>query len=146
MNREYLYQVFMAAIGVWGFAVLYHVPKKHYWGCIVTGTVGWLAYYIFVEEGISKVMACLIASFIVTEIARSLAVAQKVPSTVFLVIGIFPLVPGASIYYTAYNLFMRNLSVAGNRGLETFEISLAIVGGIILGSSIPKYIIGQKKR
>ena len=41
---------------------------------------------------------------------------------------------------------MKNAHMAGVKGLETLEASLAIVGGIVLGSTIPKYIIGQKKR
>ena len=146
MIKEYLFQIIACVIAMWGFSVLFYVPKKQYGGCIVTGTVGWIIYYALVQGGVHKILACLIAAFIVTEIARSLAVKQRVPSTVFLVIGIFPLVPGTGVYYTAYYVFMQNAHMAGVKGLETLEASLAIVGGIILGSTIPKYIIGQKKR
>ncbi len=146
MITEYLLQIVACVLAMWGFSVLFYVPRKQYGGCMITGTVGWIVYYALVDGGIHKILACLIAAFVVTELARVLAVAQKVPSTIFLVIGIFPLVPGTGVYYTAYYVFMKNPHMAGIKGLETLEASLAIVGGIILGSTIPKYIIGQKKR
>jgi uncharacterized membrane protein YjjB (DUF3815 family) len=52
--------------------------------------------------------------------------------------GIFPLVPGAGIYYTAYYLFIGNTEMSGFKGLETLEIAGAIVFGIIFGFGIPQ--------
>jgi uncharacterized protein len=54
--------------------------------------------------------------------------------------GIFPLVPGAGIYYTAYYLFIGNTEMSGFKGLETLEIAGAIVFGIIFGFGIPQWI------
>ena len=43
------------------------------------------------------------------------------PVTIFLITGIFPLVPGAGIYYTGYHLFMSDNSLALDKGLETIK-------------------------
>ena len=70
--------------------------------------------------------------------ARTFAVIRKIPITVYLLSGIFPLVPGAGIYYTAYYMFQKESARFLAKGLETFEIACAIVFGIIFGFSVPQ--------
>ena len=70
--------------------------------------------------------------------SRILAVWKKCPITVFLVSGIFPLIPGASVYYTVYNMVQGNLAEAADRGIGAVKVAFAIVLGIIFVVSIPK--------
>ena len=84
------------------------------------------------------VLGSLVATFVLTILSRILAVARCNPATIYLVSGIFPLVPGAGIYYTAYYLISGMSAKCSAKGLETFEIALAIVFGIIFGFSIPE--------
>lgn len=58
----------------------------------------------------------------------------------------FPLVPGAGIYYTAYYLISGMPAKCSAKGLETFEIALAIVFGIIFGFSIPETLFHKRKQ
>mgnify|MGYP002624622553 CR=1 FL=1 len=44
----------------------------------------------------------LVGAFILTVFSRVLAAKRKNPVTIYLITGIFPLVPGAGIYYTSY--------------------------------------------
>ena len=90
------------------------------------------------QDGINSVLASLVASFALTVLARAFAVIRKNPVTVYILPGIFPLVPGAGIYYTAYYLFIGNNEMSGFKGLETLEIAGAIVFGIIFGFGIPQ--------
>ena len=57
---------------------------------------------------------------------------------VFLIAGIFPLVPGAGIYYTSYYFIMNNMSEFSRYGMETIKVAGAIVLGIIFGFSLPQ--------
>ena len=58
--------------------------------------------------------------------------------TIFLLPGIFPLVPGAGIYYTAYYLFAgRAGAFFASKGGETFKVALALALGIALVCSLP---------
>ena len=52
--------------------------------------------------------------------------------------GIFTLVPGAGIYYTAYYLLMGDLAQFTAKGIETFKIAGAIALGIVFGFAIPQ--------
>ena len=97
-----------------------------------------MVYYICTANGINAVLASGFATLCLTILARAFAVTRKSPVTVYLLTGIFPLVPGAGIYYTAYNLFIGNAEMSATKGLETLEIAGAIVFGIIFGFGIPQ--------
>ena len=58
------------------------------------------------------------------------AITQKTPVTVFLLTGIFPLVPGAGIYYTAYYFIQNKNAMALANGISTFKIAVALASGI----------------
>ena len=51
--------------------------------------------------------------------------------------GIFPLVPGAGIYYTAYYFIQGSNALALAHGISTFKIAVALAVGISLVLSIP---------
>lgn len=120
------------------FAILFNAPKKEVVCCGLTGALGWVVYYGMTQNAINSVLASLVATFCLTILARCFAVVRKSPVTMYLLPGIFPLVPGAGIYYTAYYLFIGNTEMSGFKGLETLEIAGAIVFGIIFGFGIPQ--------
>ena len=57
--------------------------------------------------------------------------------TIFLLPGIFPLVPGAGIYYTAYYFLQGKQELFASKGVETFKVALALALGIALVCSVP---------
>ena len=105
-----------------------------------------LVYYGIVHQDLSPVLASLVATFILTVFSRTTAVIRRTPATVYLLCGIFPLVPGAGIYYTAYYLITGDNARFTSKGLETFEIALAIVFGIIFGFAIPEALFHKLNR
>ena len=133
-----LLQFIVAMLATISFAVLFTAPKHEVVFCGFTGALGWIVYYIMTQNNINLVLASLVATFCLTVMARCFAVVRKTPVTVYLLSGIFPLVPGAGIYYTAYYLFIGNTQLSGAKGLETLEIAGAIVFGIIFGFGIPQ--------
>ena len=56
----------------------------------------------------------------------------------FLIPGIFPLVPGMSLYQTAQALVSSDWNLAGSKGITTIKFAVAIVGGILLGFELPQ--------
>lgn len=125
------------------FAILFSVPKKELIFCGFTGGFGWIIYYILSHNGIGPVLSSGIATFFLTIFARLFAVLRKNPVTIYLLTGIFPLVPGARIFYSAYYLFIEETLTASQKGITTFEIAGAIVFGIIFGFAIPQYVFSK---
>ena len=104
------------------------------------GAVGWLIYEIAVLGGMEPFAASLLAVIPLTLLARICAIFLKTPVTIFLLSGIFPLVPGAGIYYTAYYFIQGENALALSNGISTFKIAVALAIGIafVLGLPLPK--------
>lgn len=136
----YVIQFVFAMIATIAFALLFCAPKKELVFCGLSGALGWIVYYILIQLNGNVVLASLVATFILAVFSRTMAVVRRNPATVYLLCGIFPLVPGAGIYYTAYYLIINESALFSAKGLETFEIALAIVFGIIFGFAIPEAI------
>ena len=119
-------QVLAAFLGVLSFAVLFHAPRRSYLACAVCGAVAWGCYLL-------AALATTLAAIALTLLSRMLSIAMKMPSTVFIVTGIFPLVPGAGIYHTAYALVSRNMEAFTLRGMQTLALAGAIALGILIG-------------
>ena len=137
----YVIQFVLAMIATIAFALLFCAPKKELVFCGLSGALGWIVYYILFQLNGNVVLASLVATFILTVFSRTMAVVRRNPATVYLLCGIFPLVPGAGIYYTAYYLITKESALFSARGLETFEIALAIVFGIIFGFADRKSVV-----
>ena len=107
------------------------------------GAVGWLVYLLLAES--SSVLRGLLATIVVALLSELFARIFKTPATVFLLIGIIPLVPGGGIYYTLEALIGGNMSLFVQKGLETVAFAGSIAVGCSLVASVARIIIKQKK-
>lgn len=130
-------QIIAAFFATLSFSVLFNVDKKDLVLCGLTGSVGWLFYNIALENNLSIISSTFVFSVIITSMSRFLANIRKTPITVFLISGIIPLVPGAGVYYTMYNILNGQNSDAMLKGIETLKIAGAIAIGIIVILSLP---------
>ena len=142
---QWLFQSGVAFVSTVAFAVIFHTPRREYFFCGVTGGLGWLVYLVGMGFGAGVVASSFFATLALAWIARLLAFWRKAPVTVFLVTGIFPLVPGAGIYYTGYHLFMSDNSQALLKGLETIKIAVAIALGIGIVLSLPPFLFRLRR-
>ena len=141
----WLLQMGVAFLSTITFAIIFHTPRKEWLCCGFTGAVGWLVYVVCVHFGLDVATASFFATLALAWIARVFAFWRKAPVTVFLITGIFPLVPGAGIYYTGYHLFMSDNSLALDKGLETIKIAVAIALGIGIVLSLPPFLFAPRK-
>ena len=137
MTIRILWEFLAACLGTIAFALLFQVPKKYYLGCGLIGGCGWICYEALLPLT-SAPMATFFANVVVVFLARLAAVQSRCPVTVFLISGIFPLVPGAGIYWTAFYVVVNELERAGERGFLTLKTAVAIVLGILLVFELPQ--------
>ncbi|MDL2251110.1 uncharacterized membrane protein YjjB (DUF3815 family) [Lachnospiraceae bacterium PF1-22] len=123
--------------GTFAFAVLFCVPKKYYLQCGLTGLAGWLVY-LLAYQYTSVAMATFFGTLGVVLLSRGLTVIMRCPITMFLVPGIFPLIPGAGVYNTAFYLVTSQLDKASASGLNAIKVAFAIVAGIVFVVPIPR--------
>ena len=129
-------EVFFAGLGTMAFSLIFHVPARYYPRCGLTGAAGWLVF-IALKGPVGTLTATFFATLAVVLISRFSSVQQRCPVTIFLISGIFPLVPGLGIYQTAYALVESDLSGAGLIGFETAKLAAAMVLAILVGFEAP---------
>ena len=142
---EILGKVLAACVGTAAFSALFGVPKKYWLDCGICGAVGWGVYLAVMAAYQTPIIGTFAASAVLTMLSRCLAIQRKAPTILFLVCGIFPLVPGAAIYYTAYNFFMGQEALALQYGMDTIKMAIAIGLGIGAAYSLPGHLFGWKR-
>ena len=131
-TSSFLVQLIAAFLGTMAFAVLFGVPRNYYFDAGFCGMMGWLLYLILTRySAFSAVEVMFCATALVTLIALLQSIGRKCPITVFLISGIFPLVPGAGIFWTSYNIVSNQLPEALNTGFAALKATVAIAFGIL---------------
>ena len=91
----------------------------------------------------------LAAAVVVVFLSRLAAVAKECPVTIFLISGIFPLVPGAGVYWTVYYIVTDELSLAVQNGYMAVKTAVAIVLGIVFVFELPqglfRFLMGRRR-
>ena len=72
----------------------------------------------------------------VTVYSETLARLNKAPATMFLIVGLLPLVPGAGIYYTMDYCISGNQIAFQQSLVHTLAVAGALTLGIVLVSSL----------
>ena len=130
-------QLIAAVIGTVTFCILFEVPRRYYPMCGFIGGAGW-AVYLLAGQLVSTATACLFATMVIIFLSRLAAVLEKCPATIFLIAGIFPLVPGGSVYWMAYYMVKSRPYLALNYGYTAVKFAAAIVIGIVVIFEIPQ--------
>ena len=130
-------QLVAAFIGTASFAVLFGVPRKYYLACGVVGMLGWLAYLVSERYlPLGPAGGTFIAATLVALLSIAAARRFRCPSTVFLICGIFPLIPGAGVFWSSDFVVATQMDAALAAGFSAVKITLAIVLGIVLSANL----------
>ena len=145
---ELLLEITAAMAGTIAFSVLFDVPRRFNPYCGIIGGTGWAVYRA--ASLFSGAAASLAATMVVIFLSRLTAVWKHCPATVFLISGIFPLVPGAGVYWTAYYIVTDQLRMALETGYDAVKNAAAIVLGIVFVFEIPQqffiFLVGEHRK
>lgn len=140
-----LKNIIFSFIASFSAGILFNVRKKSLMAAGITGMLGWLLYIISKDSLNSVPIAAFFSSTLIGFVSEFFARKYKSPSTVFLIPGIVPLVPGASMYYSMLELTKNNLSRAAIQANNTVFIALAISCGIVTSVSITRLFFKIRK-
>lgn len=141
------WQTLAAFIGTFAFAILFGVPRQQYATCGIIGAIGWAAFLIMTRAGIAGTMVSItFSTVLICLMSRIVAVWDKCPSTVYLLCGIFPLVPGAGIFWFTYYLVAEKFRLSMTTGFNAGMAAIAIVLGIILAMEFPQRWFSKLRR
>lgn len=132
-----------AFLAVVSFSLILELPKKFVVLAGGIGAVGWLAY-LLVDAATGSVTAAAFLSTILVALSSHISARiWKAPVTVFLVAGILPSVPGASIYRSVSYVISNDSGLASHYLVETLQVSGAIAMAIFIMDSLFRLV--QKK-
>lgn len=103
------------------------------------GGIGWVVYKLLLIN-FNYAFAFFIAAVVVAIYSEVMARVRKMPASVFILVGMLPLVPGEGIYLTMKALVDGDSVAFMNEGRHTFAVAGALSLGILLVSSLARLV------
>lgn len=135
--KDVLLPCLFAFLASGGFAVIYNIHGPGILICGFGGGLGWLAYLLSAPLG-SDISQTLVAAVVIALYSEIMARIRKCPVTGYLLVAIFPLVPGAGVYYTMEHAVNGENELFLNSFLHTLGLAGAIAVGVLLVSSLAR--------
>lgn len=138
--RESIFSI----VGCFGFGMLFNIKGKKLLFASLGGGLSWFVYSLCLNHNISEISSLLISSIIFSIYSEIMARILKTPVTSLIICALLPLVPGAGMYYTMYDVVTGNISSSISTGLNTIASAGTLALGVILVTTITRII--TKKR
>ena len=119
-------------------AVLFQVRKENIFPAAIGGGLGCLVNECCLASGLGTFFSIFLASM-------ALARIRKTTVTTFLISGLFPLVPGAGMYYTMLAIVHNDLDGALSTGITTLSTAAVMALGILFVSTLSRGFFHLKK-
>jgi len=136
INYPLSVQCFFAFLGCMGFVILFNIHGKGSPLCALGGALTWAVYLIALELSGSELTAYFWSALSSSVYSEIMARIRKYPAFSYLVISIFPIIPGAGAYYTMNYAVRGEMELFASRGMFTAAIAGVMAVGILLGSTV----------
>lgn len=141
MNYPLYMHFLFSLLGTFGFCILFHVPPRHMVPASIGGAIGWITFVYLSSNGSSKIAACFLGACVVSSLAEVFSRAGKEATTLFIIPGIIPLVPGAPLYYTMRSLLDNDFESAASLGTEALFMAGSIAIALLLVASLTRILM-----
>ena len=139
IRRAVDYDMFMLSLGCFigciGFSIYFNIHDFGILLCTFGGVLTFAAYLAALELGVGIIYANLLGGIVASVYAELMARLRQFPAISYLVVALFPLLPGAGIYYTMAHAVNNEMTDFAARGFQTAAIAGALALGILLVST-----------
>ena len=111
-----IWQILGAFLASVAGSIFLEAPKKYMFHSGYVGAIGW-GTYLLSSNLYSPVASTYIAGLVISTLSHLLSRIHKIPVTSFFIPGVFPLVPGLSMYRAVYH-FINGFGQTGQVFLE----------------------------
>ena len=129
-------QCLFAFLGCMGFIIVFNIHGKGSPLCALGGALTWAVYLLAVQFSGSELTAYFWAALFSSLYSEVVARIRKNPAITYLVISIFPIIPGAGAYYTMHYAVQGKMGLFASKGLFTAAVAGVMAVGILLGSTV----------
>lgn len=135
LTYPYWAQFIACFVGCVGFFILFNIHGPGGLLCALGGVLAWAVYCLTIHYTKNDLLANFAASVAAAAYAETMARIRKYPAVSYLVVSIFPLLPGAGIYYTINAFVQGNMTAFTETGSHTIAIAGALAVGILIVST-----------
>jgi uncharacterized membrane protein YjjB (DUF3815 family) len=132
-------------VGCTGFFILFNIHGPGGFLCALGGMLAWAVYCLTYHFTNNDLLSNLMAAITAAAYSEIMARVRKYPAISYLVVSIFPLLPGAGIYYTTIHLMNSNMADFASKGGQTIGIAGALAVGILTVSTLVRLIVSRKR-
>ena len=140
-------QCLLCFLGCIGFSILFNVHDLGVTICALGGTLVWAVYLITEQLTGSAILGYFWASAMASSYSEIMARIRKFPAITYLVISIFPLLPGAGVYYTMNHAVKGEMELFANQGMYTAAIAgIMAIGILLVSTSVRLYHVWRARK
>lgn len=145
--RQVLLHSIGAFIGTVGYAFMLNAPFQTIFPASVTALLGYVIYdVLYLLTPVGEISSYFIATVIIAVICELEARVMRMPSTIFLLTALVPLVPGYTFYCVMQAMVENNGPAVASYGLKAVQIVAVIAVGAAVTSVLFRTITGLKYR
>lgn len=123
-------------IGCIGFAIIFNIHGPGMILCALGGILAWAVYRLSLYLSASDIAAYFFSCGTAAIYSEVMARIRKYPAIGYLLISIFPLLPGAGVYYTMNYAVRGEMNLFAEQGMHTISIAGIMAVAILLVSTI----------
>ena len=127
-------QIAAAFFGSVGFARLFNLHKRWILYTAFGGCLSWAIYLFIGLFTVHYGLQYFVAAFFLEIYSEIMAIKTKAPSTIYLAVGMIPLIPGAALYRTMQYAVIEDFASSANYRLEAIVTAAAIAAGVIVAT------------
>ena len=135
ITHPYWLQCVASFIGCVGFAILFNIHGPGGLLCAAGGLLVWFSYCITIQLSSNMLLSNFVATVVAAIYAEIMARVRKYPAISYLVVSVFPLLPGAGIYYPISSFIQSDMDGFVTKGTQTIAIAGVLAVGILLVST-----------
>lgn len=121
-----------SAIATGAFGVVFNIPRREIICTSILGAVGWTIYIVLFKDFGMETAGVFIGAIIVALFSRILSYRRLIPSTIYLIPAIIPLVPGTEMYYIAEGLLKNDMYYTFTHTVRALKFAGVIAIAILL--------------
>lgn len=144
VTNGYLLNGFAAFTGCIGFSILFNIHGPGGLLCTLGGVLTWMIFLVsnhFIGNDLTAYFISTVFAAVYSEIMARI---RKYPAISYLVVSIFPLIPGAGVYYTIAYAVRGQMDAFSQQGFHTAAVAGVMAVAILLGSTTVRLIASTK--
>ena len=147
VNYNFATECVLCFLGCIGFSLLFNIHDLGVIICPLGATLTWVVYLIAEQLTGSGIMGYFWGAVVASAYSEIMARIRKFPAITYLVISIFPLIPGAGVYYTMMHAVQGEMELFASQGMYTAAIAgIMAIGILLVSTSVRIYHIWKAKR